>query len=148
MEIEVDYNPSPSKTFFISVSINDSEAISFDYTTKGHRILKQVLIEKKKMPKDTNITSEWDALILENNKLIKKYHVKWIDLGKKDWVNNEIWEQKWTKPMPEELKDNLLHYSQLISDNYKHLDKLQMELADFENLLSKEIAKYLKYGTR
>gem|GEM_PF-3189652 len=48
MWIEIDYNPSPCDSFFISVSINNKEAISFDYTTKGNRVIKQVLIKKMK----------------------------------------------------------------------------------------------------
>lgn len=142
MYIEVDYNPSPSKMFFISVELNKEEAISFDYTIKGHRILKQVLVEKKKMPIDIKITSEWDALVLIDKKLIKKYHVRWIDKDKRDWVNDEIWETRNPKQIPEEISDKLLHYSQLISDNYKHLDEFQKELTDFEDLLSEQIAKY------
>jgi hypothetical protein len=145
MNIEVDYNPSPSKMFFISVELNKKEAISFDYTIKGHRILKQVLVEKQKMPKDIKITSEWDALVLIDKKLIKKYHVRWVDKDKKDWVNNEIWETRNPRQISEEMADKLLHYSRLISDNYKHLDKFKKELTDFENLLAEEIAKYLKY---
>lgn len=142
MEIEVDYQPSPSKIFFISVSLNDKEAISFDYTTKGHRIIKQVLVEEKSFPKGEKISGEWDALILKNKKLVKRYHVRWIDLGKKDWVNDEIWETVWEKPMPDELRNNLLRYSKLISDNYMNLDKFSGKLKDFENLLSKEIARF------
>lgn len=48
MTIEIDYNPSPKDSFFISVSLNEKEALSFDYTTKGCRIIKQVLIQKEK----------------------------------------------------------------------------------------------------
>ncbi|MCX6742635.1 MAG: hypothetical protein NT116_00175, partial [Candidatus Parcubacteria bacterium] len=88
MEIEVDYNPSPSETFFISVSINDKEAISFDYTIKGYRVIKQRLIEEKDFPEDAKVNGEWDVLIIKDKKLIKKYHTKWIDMAKKDWVNN------------------------------------------------------------
>ncbi|OGY42541.1 MAG: hypothetical protein A2Y82_04235 [Candidatus Buchananbacteria bacterium RBG_13_36_9] len=143
MDIEIDYNPSPSETFFISVSINDRVAISFDYTTKGHRVIKQSLIEEKDFPKDAKVDGEWDALIIRDKKFIKKYHVKWIDMGKKDWVNNEIWETVWEKPIPEQLKDKLLYYSQFISDNYKDLDKFEDKLIEFEDLLSKEITKYL-----
>lgn len=145
MNIEVDYNPSPSKFFFISVEINKKEAISFDYTTKAHRILKQVLIDKKRMLANQNITSEWDALVIKNRKVVKKYHVRWVDLGKRDWVNNEIWEAINPLPISKKLTSELLYYSQFISDNYKHLDKFQKELTNIENLLAEEIAKYLKY---
>jgi len=143
MEIEVDYNPSPSETFFISVSINNREVISFDYTIKGHRVIKQSLIEEKVFPKDAKVDGEWDVLIIRDKKFIKKYHAKWIDMDKKDWVNNEIWETVWEKPISEQLKNKLLYYSQLIADNYKDLDKFPEKLSEFESLLSEEIAKYV-----
>jgi len=92
MNIEVDYNPSPSKSFFISVSLNDKEAISFDYTLKRHRVTKQVLVEKKRFSENSKINGEWDVLVLDDGKFVEKYHAKWIDLGKKDWVNDGIWE--------------------------------------------------------
>ncbi|MFH1585291.1 MAG: hypothetical protein ABIB79_00805 [archaeon] len=142
MKIEIDYNPSPKDTFFISIGINDNEAISFDWTSKGHRVIKQVLIEKKPFPEYKKPTAEWDAMIINNLKFVKRYHVKWIDKGKKDWVNNEIWETIWSKPISEKTKDKLLHYSHLISDNYKDLDKFPKELKEFEDFLSKEISRY------
>lgn len=144
MNIEIDYNPSPKNTFFISIEIKKNEALSFDYTYKGHRIIKQILIDKKPFPKNKTPTAEWDAIIINNKKLIKKYHVKWIDMDKRDWVNDEIWETVWAKPISKEVKNKLLHYSQLFSDNYKNLDKLSKEIKEFESLISKEIAKYLQ----
>ncbi len=118
MEIEVDYNPSPARFFFISMSINNKESISFDYTSKAQRVIKQILISKKEFPKGKKPTSEWETLILKDRKFVRKYHVKWIDLNKKDWVNDEIWETIWEKPISVKLKNKLLKYSQLISDNY------------------------------
>lgn len=143
MDIEIDYNPSPKDTFFISVGISNKEAISFDYTSKGHRVIKQVLIDKKPFPKNKKPTAEWDAIAIDNRKFVKKYHVKWIDMDKKDWVNDEIWETVWSKPISQEIKDKLLYYSQLFSDNYKNLDKFSKEFKEFEDFASKEIAKYV-----
>lgn len=142
MEIEVDYNPSPAKFFFISASINNKESISFDYTSKGQRVIKQILIGKKEFPKDKKPTSEWETLILKDRKFVRKHHVKWIDLNKKDWVNNEIWETIWEKPISVKLKNKLLKYSQLISDNYEELHKFSKKVKEFENLISKEIINY------
>jgi hypothetical protein len=143
MNLEIDYNPTPSKSYFISVSLNEKEAASFDYTSKGHRIIKQVLIDHKTMPKDQTITSEWDALIIENGKFIKRYHVKWVDLNKIDWVNDEVWETVMRKSLSVETKDKLLYYSQLISDNYLKMDSISSEFKAFENILAKEISKFL-----
>lgn len=144
MNIEVDYNPSPSNQFFISVSLNKKEAVSFDYTSKGHRVIKQVLVDKKPFPENEKISGEWDTLIVEDRKLIKKHHVKWIDLDKRDWCNEEIWETVVEKSILEELKDELLRYSQLVSDNYKDLDKISEEMKKFEKLLKKEVNEFLK----
>ena len=143
MEIEIDYNPTPSNTYFISVTINKDEAISFDNTSKGHRIIKQKLIEKKDFPIGGKFSGEWDAIIIKDKKFSKKYHVKWIDLDKKDWVNNEIWETLWEKPILEQLNNKLLYYSRFISDNFNNLGKFQEKLSEFESLLSGEITKYI-----
>lgn len=143
MNIEIDYNPSPSNSFFISVSLNDKEVISFDYTLKGHRVTKQVLIEKKHFSENSKINGEWDVLVLDDGRFVKKYHARWIDLGKKDWVNDEVWETAWSKPISVELRDKLLFYSRFISDNYGKLEKFAKELKEFESLLSEEIAKYV-----
>jgi len=141
MNIEIDHIPSPEDSFFISVGISDTESISFDYTIKAHRVVKQVLIDSKPFPKDKKPTAEWDTLILVDRKFVKKYHVKWIDMGKKDWVNDEIWEMAWARPISGQTRDKLLYYSHLICDNYKNLDKFSKELKEFEDFLSKEIAK-------
>ena len=141
MELEIDYTPTPAKFFFISVSLSDKESISFDYTSKGQRIIKQILVKNKPFP-NKKPTSEWDTLVLKGRKFVKIYHVKWIDLDKRDWVNNEIWETVWEKPMSRSLRDKLLEYSQFVSDNYKELDKFKDRMKDLDNLLSGEITKY------
>jgi len=142
MNIEIDYNPTPRTSFFISVSVEENEAISFDYTTKGHRIIKQILVDKKPLPADHPIDSEWDTLVLKDGKFIRKYHVKWIDMDKQDWCNDEIWETIKEQPITKELTEKLLSYSRLISDNYKNLEKFSDEIKNTEKLISKEIANF------
>jgi hypothetical protein len=142
MNIEVDYNPYPSESYFISVSLNNKESISFDKTIKGHRAVKQILIDKKPFPTDQSISSEWETIILKGGKFVKKYHVKWIDMGRKDWCNNEIWETVKEQSLSDEVTDKLLKYSQLISQNYKKLTEFSNEMKDFEQLLSEEIKKF------
>ena len=92
MNIEIDYDPSLKYTFFISVGTSSNEAISCDHTSKGHRVIKQVLIEKKPFPKDKTPTAEWDAIVIDNKKFVKKYLMKLSDMDKKDWINDEIYE--------------------------------------------------------
>lgn len=98
---------------------------------------------KKTFPKNKKPTSEWNVIVVNSRKFIKKYHVKWIDMGKEDWVNNEIWKTVWSKPISRDIKDKLLYYSQLISDNYKNLGNFSKEVKEFESFVLKETAKYL-----
>jgi len=141
MNLEIDYNPTPSNAFFISVEITPKLAISFDYTLKGHRVIKQVLIEHKPFPKDKKPTAEWDALVINDAKFIKKYHVKWLDLDAKDWVNNDIWQTVLHQPIAKDAADKLLYYSQLVSDNYEHLSEFKKDYQGLEELLKIEINK-------
>lgn len=146
MNIEIDHNPTPKTHYFISVGISEKEAISFDNTTKGHRIIKQILIESRPLEKSIKeygkITNEWDTIILKDGKFIRKYHVKWIDGGKLDTVNNETWETVWEKPLDKNLHEKLLYYSKFVSDNYKNLDKYKREMEEFEKFLKEIIKKY------
>ena len=126
--------------------MNEKEAISFDHTIKGHRVVKQVMIKKesheKAVEKYGEVSGEWDTIIIKDRKFIQKYHVKWIDCDKLDIVNGETWETVWEKTIDDDIDDELLSYSRLISDNYNNLNKFSKELVSFETLLSKEIAKY------
>lgn len=143
MNIEVDYNPTPATSYFISVGLNEKEAISFDNTTKGYRVIKQVLVDNKpweeSIKKYGRIDGEWNVIVLEDHKFIKKYHVKWIDRDRIDIINNEIWKTTWVKPLDKKIHEKLLYYSRLVSDNYKNLDKYQKEIKEFEEVLKKEI---------
>ncbi|MFC1618145.1 hypothetical protein ACFL2B_02595 [Patescibacteria group bacterium] len=139
MEIRVDYNPTPEDQFFISVPISDKEIISFDKTIKGHRIVKQVYREEKPFTEDTKFDAEWDVLIIKDKKFASKYHVKWIDKDQLDWLNGEIWETIWEKKMSQDLSDQLLNYSRLVSDNYQNLDSIAKQLDEFEKLLANQI---------
>ena len=139
MEIHVDYNPSPKDHYFISVVLNDQEVISFDKTLKGHRMLKQVFKEKRPFPENAVFNSEWNTIVLNNGTFDHEFHTQWIDMGKCDWLNGEIWESVWEKPISEELSNKLLHYSQLISDHYKDLRKYSCEVRQFEQLLTNEL---------
>jgi len=141
MEVHVDYNPSPKNHFFISVHLNDKKAISFDKTIKGHRMIKQVFNEYKAFPDNSMFDSEWNTIVIKDRKFVQEYHVQWIDKDKLDWLNGEIWETVWEKPISQELTNELLYYSQLISDNYKDLHKFSDEIKKFEILLAKEMAK-------
>lgn len=146
MKIDIDIckgiDDSDPDSFFVSVAINDKEAISFDNTFKGDRVIKQLLVGHQPFSQDKPVTAEWDTIQIDNKKFIRVEHIRWVDLDKRDWCNDEIWETVWEKPISGKLKDNLLYYSNLIQDNYKNLDDFTNELSDFEHLLEAEISKY------
>lgn len=141
-QIHIDYNPSPKDHFFISVHLNNKECISFDKTIKGHRVIKQVYKEYKAFPENATLNSEWNTIVIENGNFVREYHVQWIDQDKLDWLNGEIWETVWERPISLESTEKLLHYSQLISDNYKDLTKYHEEVVMFEKMLAREIIDY------
>ena len=146
MYIDVDYNPTPADTFFISVGLSDKEALSFDYTTKGHRIIKQILVERKKdgvQNLDKNkLSGGWDVIELKDGKFLRRYHVDWVDKGKIDEVNDEVWRTVWSKSISEEIKNKLLYWSQLISDNYEKLDEFQEKMKEFEVYIATLVKKF------
>ncbi|MDD2935027.1 MAG: hypothetical protein PHX25_00975 [Candidatus Pacebacteria bacterium] len=130
-----------SSHYFISVPVTDTESISFDNSYKGYRIIKQVLVENRSFPTDQKPTSEWDTILVEDGKFVEIEHIKWIDMDKKDWCNNEIWETVWEKPVSEELNKKLLDYAMIVKFHYKELEKFSEEMKSFEDLLSEEIFK-------
>jgi len=106
MIVEVDFNPSPSDQFFISVGLNDREAISFDNTTKGRRITKQLLRKvdwDRTALEGETISGEWEAIFLENGKFVDKFKIRWIDKGVIDIINLAHWEVVWQVPMSDEI---------------------------------------------
>ncbi len=128
--------------FFISVPIRDAEALSFDYTLKGHRVMKQKLVRRNQaMPEGREVTMEWDTLIFEDGKLLTKEHVQWVDLDKQDWVGGEVWETEWEKPISDELRDKLLKYSNTIRQNIDDSAVVNQKVTELEKLLQAEIDK-------
>lgn len=147
MNIEVDYNPTPAKSFFVSVGLNDDEALSFDCTTKGCRVIKQVLVKQKSGVQNLDkkeISEGWDIIELKDGRFVKKYHVGWIDKGKIDEVNNEVWETVWSKVISDVMKDKLFYWSQFISDNYERLDNFNDQMLEFESYMQSLVDEFIK----
>lgn len=128
--------------YFISIPITQKEAISFDNSTKAYRVQKQVLVKTKIMPNDLQITSEWDSIIIEDGNFVGIEHIKWHDMDKKDWCNNEIWETVSEMPIPKKLNMKLLKYSEITKKHYKELNKFSKEMKEFEKLLLKKFDYY------
>ncbi|KKW41767.1 MAG: hypothetical protein UY92_C0014G0092 [Candidatus Magasanikbacteria bacterium GW2011_GWA2_56_11] len=79
-ETEGDY-----ASYFISLPLSVTEAISFDNSSKGCRIIKQALVEKKIMPASQEITSQWDTILIKEGMFVQSEHVRWVDGDRKDW---------------------------------------------------------------
>lgn len=142
MNIELGYNPTPSNNYFVSVGLNDKEWISFDNTTKGFRVMKQVLIDKRFKPLE-EISGEWNDIILKDGKFIGRNHCIWYDYDKFDVVNGETWETVWTKPITKEVHKKILHYSRFIADHLDELnDKYTKELSEFEDFIAEVMEEY------
>ena len=78
MELHIDFSLNKNydysyKHFFISTPLNKlgTECLSFDWTRKGHRILKQVIVEKRKTPHESGvaISDEWYTLVIKDGKV-------------------------------------------------------------------------------
>lgn len=145
MEYEVDYNPQgPEDHFFISVKVNDKEYVSFDHTIKGHRVIKQIVVDNQPFPEDKEPTSEWDDIVIRDGKFLKKYHVRWLDMDKQDWCNDEIWETVAEQSLSAELGEKILYYSRLVGDYYQDLDKVADQIKELETLLAQEKDNFLQ----
>ena len=138
-EVKGDYSG-----YFISVPLSNTEVISFDNSSKGYRVMKQVLAEKKEMPANSKITAQWETIIIEDGKYVESEHVRWVDMDKFDWCNNEIWETVAESPIAEELNEKLQKYSALAKKHYNELNKFTAEMSDFEKLLNENVAYYEK----
>lgn len=146
MDVEVDYNPSPQQSYFLSVKLNETDWLSFDCTTKGHRVIKQVLrlqeTPETAVEKYGALDGEWEVLSLRDGKFIRRYHAQWIDRDRLDTVNGETWETVWECPVPAGVDERLRAYSQLISDHYENLTPSTAEVADHETWLAGLVQGY------
>ncbi len=141
MNIEMGYNPTPSDHYFISVELNKQEWISFDNTTKGFRVIKQVLVDKKFDPFD-EVSGEYNEIVLEDGKFIRMNHVVWQDHDRFDVVNGEVWETVWEKSIPSEVNEKLLVFSRFVADHLDNLNDCQAQLADFDSFVSEIVFRY------
>mgnify|MGYP001603661194 CR=1 FL=1 len=137
MDIFIDNNIGGDQ-FFISVPINEKDSISFDWTTKGHRVIKQRL-KGEQPPPNSEPTMEWDTLYIHDGKFVGKEHVIWYDMGQEDWVNGKIYETIKEWPIDEATAEKLLRYSLIVSDHTAELGKYVKEMQEFEGLLNKLI---------
>jgi len=62
---------------------------------------------------------------------INEKEVVWIDMDKKYWVNDKIGETVFERPLPAEIKNRLMQYSQLISDKKECQTLLKTEVDNF-----------------
>jgi len=135
MKIYVDVIENSSQ-YFISVHLKENEAISFDNTKKGFRVIKQLLIGRSTLDQKETITDEWDSIVVENRRYLGKEHVRWLDLKDKDWCNGEIWQTVREGSIDKELSKEINYYLNLIQVHYSELEKYEKEIISFEALLN------------
>lgn len=141
MIFSIDFMGPKSDMFFISILTSENESLAFDWTSKAHRIVKQKLIAQKIFPNDVKPTLEWDTYVLDGSKILEKRHTKWLDKGRRDQINDKVWEMVWAKPLSKETAVNLLRYSNLICSNIDNLKQIEKEIKELESLIKLEMSK-------
>lgn len=125
--------------FFISVPINNRECISFDWTHKGQRIILQHLKKKDELMLEESSSGEWNTIVICNGKYLRTERIIWHDMGKEDWINNELWETIKERQLDAKAAEKLLKYSLIVRDHYKELEKYAEDMKNFVDLLEKLI---------
>jgi hypothetical protein len=143
MEIRIDLLPRKDG-FFISAG-SGREVISFDHTSKGHRILKQRFAgytkckEKQSMEKPDKT---WQTLRLVDGVPKELIEEKWFDRGESDIVNGEMWDTVWEKPLPAPVRGRLSGMSLEIYRNRKDLRRIKPLLKEFDKYVSELVERY------
>lgn len=132
---------SNGKSFFVSVpTINKDEDLSFDWTSKGNRILLQKLVGKNvKPPKNRKPDGEWDTLVIDNGQLVEKQHNVWYDFGKNDLVDGGNWLQIAEWPLDNSVATRMLELAYVISKEQNNLFKVKNEVKELEEIVRQEV---------
>ena len=139
MDVCVDLLDPRSGMFFISVQLG-RYSLSFDYTTKAHRVLKQVWVKKVKTKEKPSGT--WETLRILDGKPKGTTKVTWIDKGEVDIANGNAYEKVWEKPMPIRLKNDLLAFSSNIYKNKDNLKEIKPILMKLDFYAKRLVEKY------
>ncbi len=139
MDVYVDLVNPKKGGFFISVS-QGKESISFDYTTKGHRVVKQVLLKHTKTKEKPTLS--WKTLRVLDGIPKGIHNVDWIDRGNIDIINGDVYKTVWEKPLPNKIKRDLLYMVEKIYKARGRLNSIRNILADLDTYLSMLMKKY------
>ena len=133
---------SKKDMFFFSVPMEEEgKYLSFDWTTKGHRVLIQDLRGTQEEPKDKEPDGEWYTLVIDDGKLVGREHDVWYDYGEIDIVNGEVWVQEKEWPLQEDVARSLGEYAELITSHKDELEKYQMKIKELESLFHEQAEK-------
>ncbi|MDD5251595.1 MAG: hypothetical protein PHT12_03095 [Patescibacteria group bacterium] len=129
----------PIKSFFISTpTAVPNDWLSFDWTSKGHRVLIQRLVETGVKTPDHPADAEWNTLIIEDGKLAGKEHCVWFDFDTRDLVNDEMWEQIQEWPLDADVAEKMLDLTRRIRLNPDDVDLINHAADELENLIRPE----------
>lgn len=134
MDIFIDDNIGTDE-FFISVPLDERDLLSFDWTTKGHRVILQRLERMGVAVVGEKPASEWDTLHIKNGEFIGKEHVVWYGMGQEDWINGDVYAAIHEWPLDEITAKELLRYSLLVREHIAGLEFYAQEMRAFERLL-------------
>jgi hypothetical protein len=145
MRIYVDDGLSDDE-FFLSIPVSETELLCFESSIRGQRVLTQKLVEHDPLPAGDPVHGEWDMIIVDDDKITGRTHVRWIDQGRYDWYNDCTWEIVSEQPMPDDMRDVILAYSKMIRHHEKDLGRFAPQIKQMQMVL-KTIAKK-KVGAR
>lgn len=124
------------ESFFFSIPIigEEGKMLSFDWTSKGHRVLIQKLEGTQDAPKNKKPDGEWYTLVIKDGMLLEKQHNVWYDYGETDVVDGEVWVQEKEWPLPEDVAKKLLEHARVLTDHQNELENYQNEIQELESL--------------
>ena len=134
MQIFIDLMPR-SEGFFISIYLSETQSLSFDYTLKGHRIIKQVLLEDPsgKLPNQGPLPSR-KVLKSVDGKFSGFLERSWADRVREGSITDGVWRTVWESYLPEPIIKKLQELSEQVFE--------RSESGQFDRTLD-ELDKYL-----
>lgn len=121
-------------SFFISVELSDDQLLSFDYSVKGHNVLRQARAGMYGNVDDPG-RRNYKIVEAENGRLKRIRRSFWVARGSVDVVNGVGWKTVSKGKLDNRIKNRLLAFSNEIHDNWSNELKL--------NSLLKRLDEYL-----
>ena len=138
MQIFIDLMPR-SEGFFISIYLSETQSLSFDYTLKGHRIIKQVLLEDPtgKLPNQGPLPSR-KVLRSIDGKFSGFLERSWADKVREGSIIEGVWRTVWESYLPEPTIKKLLELSERVFESSES-EEIGAPLAELDKYLLRAI---------